>query len=174
MKRLQLVAPKENHKEMILEYKKDFIESGDSMDGTAGLNKVATFEEWYSALVANSSEETVGEGLVPASTYLGISKETGQLAGMIDIRHRLNDFLSRIGGNIGYSVRPSERKKGYAKEMLALALEACKDLGMDKVLVTCDKVNAASAKTIIANGGVLDKEVDDDTRIVQHYWITLR
>ncbi|HBP25488.1 MAG TPA: GNAT family N-acetyltransferase [Acholeplasmatales bacterium] len=93
---------------------------------------------------------------------------------MIDIRHRLNDYLFRLGGNIGYSVRKSERRKGYAKAMLGLALEKCRKLGLERVLVTCYKDNLASAKTILANGGVLENEIVESTGITQRYWITLK
>jgi predicted acetyltransferase len=90
---------------------------------------------------------------------------------MIDIRHYLNDYLLRIGGNIGYSVRASERRKGYAKEMLRLALLKCRKLDLEKVLITCFKHNIASAKTIIANGGILENEITDEDGITQRYWI---
>lgn len=92
---------------------------------------------------------------------------------MIDIRHRLNEYLLQFGGNIGYSVRPSQRRKGYATEMLALALEECRKLGIDRALVTCDKTNIGSAKTIQKNGGVLENEVLEGDRITQRYWIGL-
>ena len=92
---------------------------------------------------------------------------------MIDIRHRLNEYLLQFGGNIGYSVRPSQRRKGYATEMLALALEECRKLGIDRALVTCDKTNIGSAKTIQKNGGVLENEVLEGDRITQRYWIAL-
>ena len=92
---------------------------------------------------------------------------------MIDIRHRLNEYLLQFGGNIGYSVRPSQRRKGYATEMLALALEECRKLGLDRALVTCDKSNIGSAKTIQKNGGVLENEVLEGDRITQRYWIAL-
>lgn len=92
---------------------------------------------------------------------------------MIDIRHRLNEYLLQFGGNIGYSVRPSQRRKGYATEMLALALEECRKLGLDRALVTCDKTNIGSAKTIQKNGGVLENEVLEGDRITQRYWIAL-
>ena len=92
---------------------------------------------------------------------------------MIDIRHRLNEYLLQFGGNIGYSVRPSQRRKGYATEMLALGLEECRKLGLDRALVTCDKTNIGSAKTIQKNGGVLENEVLEGDRITQRYWIAL-
>lgn len=93
---------------------------------------------------------------------------------MIDIRHRLNDYLFQYGGNIGYSIRKSERRKGYATEMLGLALEECKRMNMDKVLVTCNKCNDGSAKTIKKNGGRLENEVLEDGELIQRYWITIK
>src|SRR5690554_4834001 len=103
--RLRLVIPTLEYKDEIMNYKKEFIENRDSMDGTAGLRNYNTFEEWYSALGDNLKEETVREGLVPATTFIAISTGDGRLIGMIDIRHRLNDFLLNFGGHIGYSVR---------------------------------------------------------------------
>ena len=92
---------------------------------------------------------------------------------MIDIRHRLNDYLLNFGGHIGYSVRKSDRQKGYATEMLALALKECKKMGMKRILLTCDKDNIASAKTILSNGGILENEVEEGDTITQRYWINI-
>lgn len=173
MNRLKLVLPSIEYKEKIMDYKREFIESGDSMDGTAGLRNAETFEEWYSAFCDNLKEETVRDSLVPATTYLAISIDDGRLIGMVDIRHRLNDYLLNYGGHIGYSVRKSEGQLRYATEMLALALSECLKLNIRKVLITCDKNNIASAKTIINNDGILENEVSEGTEITQRYWITL-
>lgn len=169
MNRLKLVLPTLQDKENLMDFKREFIENGDSMDGSGGLRNATTFEEWYS----NLKEETVRDGLVPSTTYMAISINNNRLIGMIDIRHYLNDYLLNFGGHIGYSIRKSERKKGYATEMLALALKECEKLNIKKVLLTCDKNNIASAKTMINNGAKLENEVSQENRITQRYWITL-
>ena len=99
--------------------------------------------------------------------------EDNKLLGMINIRHTLNEYLYNYGGHIGYSVRKIERKKGYAKEMMKLALDECRRLEMKKVLLTCDADNIASAKTIKSCGGILENEVTNDEILVQRYWIEL-
>lgn len=173
MNRLKLVLPTPEYEEKLMDYKREFIENGDSMDGSAGLNNAETFEEWYSVFLDNLKEETVRKGLVPATTYMAISTDNGRLIGMIDIRHILNEYLLNYGGNIGYSIRKSERKQGYATEMLALALKECAKLNIKKVLITCDKENIASVKTMINNGAKIENEIPEGNRITQRYWITL-
>lgn len=173
MSTLKLILPTEKYKDEIMNYKKEFIRNNDSMDGTSGLRNAKSFEEWHNAILANLNEETVMEGLVPATTYIAISTDDERLIGMIDIRHRLNDYLLNYGGHIGYSVRRSERGRGYATKMLELALKKCKRLGIAKVLLTCDKDNIASAKTIIKKGASLENEVQEGGGITQRYWINL-
>ena len=89
----------------------------------------------------------------------------------MNIRHRLNESLLLDGGHIGDGVRPSERGKGIATEMIRLALDECRKLGINRVLMVCDKDNPASARTIIKNGGVLENEVEAGGNVVQRYWI---
>ena len=111
-------------------------------------------------------------GWVTGSVYFAMAGST--IIGSIAIRNYLNESLLKTGGHIGYGIRPSERRKGYGTKMLALALEKCRELGFDKVLVTCDKDNTASAKTALRGGGVLENEItEEDGNIVQRYWITL-
>lgn len=166
---LQLIFPTPQWEAQVLNYKEEFLSNNDVMAGTAGLQTAETFAQWYEAVCANTSEATVRPGLVPATTFLGVDTETGRLVGMIDIRHRLNDHLLTFGGHIGYSVRKSERRKGYAAVMLNLALEECKKLGLDRVLITCNKENIASAKTILHCGGRLENEVAEGDQTLQRY-----
>lgn len=114
------------------------------------------------------------DGLVPDSVFFLFDEDRNKLIGAVNIRHYLNDYLLKFGGHIGDGIRPSERKKGYATKMIELALIECKKLGMDKVLITCNKSNIASAKTIIKNGGILENEIkDSDGEIIQRYWINI-
>ena len=110
-------------------------------------------------------------GLVPDSTFFCLDEERNIFVGAVNIRHYLNENLLLNGGHIGDGVRPSERRKGIATQMMALALDECKKLGIDKVLMVCDKNNIGSAKSIINNGGLLENEIEVDGIVKQRYWI---
>lgn len=113
------------------------------------------------------------DGWVPDSTYFCLDEERNIFVGAVNIRHYLNESLLFDGGHIGDGVRPSERGKGIGTKMIALALEKCRSLGMNRVLMVCNKSNVASAKTIINNGGVLENEINVNGVIDQRYWIEL-
>ncbi|MGZ9583675.1 GNAT family N-acetyltransferase [Paenibacillus marinisediminis] len=112
----------------------------------------------------------LAEHAVSSSTYwlIGANK---RVLGAVNIRHRLNSWLLERGGHIGYGIRPSERRKGHATQLLSLALEEAKKMGIEKALVTCDKNNVGSAKTIRNNGGELESEPIVDGVAIQRYWI---
>lgn len=114
------------------------------------------------------------DGKVPDSVYFLLDIDRNILLGAVNIRHYLNDSLLQFGGHIGDGIRPSERRKGYATEMIRLALIECKKLGISRVLMVCDKTNIGSAKSILKNGGILENEVvDENGRTQQRYWIDL-
>lgn len=170
---LILVKPTEEFKDAVLGYREEFVAASDR-HGTAALSEAASFEEWLQRVRDFEDEKTVKAGYVPSSTYLAIREDDGRLVGMVSIRHRLTEALEFEGGHIGYSVRRSERRKGYATQMLKRALSICAEMGIDKALVTCDKGNTGSIRVIEANGGVLQSEFtnDDDAR-VRRYWIAV-
>lgn len=123
---------------------------------------------------ANLEVKDSTEGLVPDSTFFCLDECRDMFVGAVNIRHYLNDALLLNGGHIGDGVLPSERRKGIGTKMVALALEECRKLKIQRVLMVCDKENIASAKTILKNGGVLENEIVVDGVVEQRYWIDLR
>ncbi len=123
--------------------------------------------------LANLEQKEEKDGRVPDSVFFCLDVDRDIFVGAINIRHYLNEGLLRTGGHIGDGVRPGERRKGYATAMIKLGLEECRKLSIKRVLITCDKDNNGSAKSIIHNGGVLENEVPKDGVIMQRYRIEL-
>lgn len=159
----------------VKEYRAEFLASGDSMDGCSNLRRFENMNDWYDWICKAEHRETCPPNWVPDSQYVSVRKTDGRIVGMLDIRHELNEACLNLFGNIGYSVRASERRKGYATLQLALSKKICKAMGMERILVSCHKGNIASAKTIQCNGGILENEVIDQRNgeTLQRYWITL-
>nr|WP_242700596.1 GNAT family N-acetyltransferase [Enterococcus sp. DIV0212c] len=135
---------------------------------SANLNGL-TFQEWLNKLKKDKS--TINNSFVPADTlFLEVE---GKLVGAVQLRYELTDKLLQIGGNIGYGIVPSERRKGYANWILAQALLIFHKRGFSKVMLTCDKKNIGSQKTIQKNGGILSDEYLIEGEMIQRYWIEL-
>lgn len=115
--------------------------------------------------------ENVPADRVPAA-FLVVEVD-GQLVGRVSVRYELNAYLARIGGHIGYGIRPASRRRGYATEVLRQSLELLRERGLDRVLVTCDDANVGSAAVIERCGGVLTHRPEVDGVLRRHYWFTL-
>ena len=161
--------------EEIRAYRQAFLDAGDSMDGSGPLRRFEDPLDWLRETDACLRPETVPAGLVQATQFVCVRQSDGRLVGMLQVRHRFNDFLERFGGHIGYSVRPDERRKGYAAWMLRQGLDFCRSIGLTRVLITCMTENEASRRTILAGGGTYESTVFEPDRQValERYWIKL-
>lgn len=142
--------------------------------GYSSLEKFESYEEWLQKLENEFTGKNLPPNRVPASTYF-LVRSDNQILGIVNIRHSLNEYLKNYGGHIGYSIRYSERRKGYGKKQLLLALEKCKEISLKKVLITCRENNVASSKTIESCGGILENILycENEKDNLKRYWITL-
>ncbi|OPJ62854.1 GNAT family N-acetyltransferase [Clostridium oryzae] len=168
----KLVEPNDLMKDEYISYISEWENAEEEIVPAASRRDGKNYEELIIKWREQKTNKAYSNGFVPASLYFMVD-ENGKIYGSIHIRHELNDYLLKIGGHIGYGIRPSERQKGYAAKMLSLALQTAKEFGINKALVTCDKSNLGSARTIIKNGGVLENEIIEDGELVQRYWIEI-
>lgn len=172
---VKLIYPSKEYEHQAFGYIQEFIDYNSEINGTGGLDRFKNYDDWLFKLEKDLEFKNIPEGRVSANTYFLLRISDNKIIGMINIRHKLNEFLLNEGGHIGYSIRPTERNKGYGTIMLKLALERCRELNLDKVLITCDKSNLASTKVVQRNNGILENEIFSETfsEVVQRYWINL-
>ena len=162
MERLFFEIPGIARKEDAIDYIREFRKYQSVINGTGGLDRFTdNYEGWLEKLEQDYTR-IPNEEKVPARTYFLVRETDRRIVGMINIRLCLNERLSHYGGHMGYSIRPTERGKGYNKINLYLGLKVCDTHGIDTVFMDADLNNPASWKTMEALGGVRIREYYDD------------
>lgn len=182
----RLVLPNVRYQGTYLAASDEFAASGEQRDGDGdlaqpaepgydgyeftgeGLADPGEFARFVAQRVRASDEDAPRRSGWTACHFLWIVDDEDEYVGSLALRHELTDYLLREGGHIGYSVRPSVRRRGHAREALRLALPIARDqVGLDRVLVTCLESNVASRRAIEANGGVYE----DTRNATRRYWV---
>lgn len=169
---ITLKRPTKEYESEALAFEQEFFDSGETtINGSELLDQMDSYDEWLKSVTDNISPDTVNSEWVVTDTYFAFD-EDDNIVGIIDLRHELNDFLKDFG-NSGYSVRPSQRRKGYATEMLKLIIERARQLGMDKLQLSVEPTNEASVKTITKNGGKYERSFTYEGEEAAVYMIVL-
>ena len=167
---LRLVKPALKYKHGYIAAEKEFQKEDGRKD-----SEIQKLDKNFAAFIKrmrNYEKGTVSRGRVPSSTYWLLNNSV--FIGIATVRHRLNPRLLKNGGHVGYGIRPTQRKKGYGKKILVLALRKAKKLGIKKVLITCDDTNVGSWKIIEVNGGILENKIRYKGKLLRRYWIKIK
>lgn len=169
---LKMVRPTLEMKQEALEFKQEFFDNGETViNGSEMLDNMDSYEEWLTSIKDNQSVDTVNPNWVVTDTFFTVDGNN-RIVGIIDLRHTLNDFLKDFG-NSGYSVRPSERRKGYATKMLAMIKDVAKEAGLSRLQMSVERDNESSIKTIVNNGGVYERSFEFQGELADVYMVEL-
>ena len=163
---MELRRPRLADKATVLEMMEEFENSQSAHDGGFWDTENFVYEEWLETNMQKEMGINLPENRVPSILFVSFDN-VGHALGFLNLRLRLNEGLLNYAGHIGYSIRPSERGKGYAKETLRQGLQVAKEKNIKKALVTCSVNNPASRAVILANGGLIEDVRDG----VERYWI---
>lgn len=173
MEKLVYEIPSIHRKQDAIDYINEFYAHNSEINGSGGLDRyVDNYEEWLIKLEKDLNQ-IPSEERVPAKTFFLVRESDNKIVGMVNIRLGLNKRLREEGGHIGYSIRPTERRKGYNKINLYLGLIECQKHGIKEVLLDCDKNNLGSSKTMVALGGKLICEYPYKDIIAEKYSINV-
>ena len=174
MSDIRLIEPTMAYEKEIWQFRQEVMDSDDKdkFAGCGNLEECASAGEWIDTIRLHRNAETCPPDTVPSNIYIAVRESDDRIVGVIDLRHHINHpILGAWGGHMGYYVRPAERNKGYAKEMVRQNLQHCRDLGIRKVMITCDEENLASERVITVNGGIYEKSIEVDGCPVKRFWI---
>ena len=178
--RLKLVSPTSENESEAKEYLKEHFDIGeDVIHGINEFHVIKEYDEWLKKINYEKEGKNLAEDIAQSVVYFAYNKLSNQLVGTIHIRYELVNkrMIDRIG-HIGIGIRPSERAKGYGKELMLLAIEECRKIGLEKALVVCNKLNQASSNTLKSCGGILENEItivneENEIENVLRYWIDI-
>lgn len=165
---------KKEDKNQLLDMINEINNFDSNFEGLINISKIDSYDSFLEQLEKNKHQELIRPEYSPQTTF-GVFDDN-KLVGGFNLRHIIKGDLINHGGNIGYLIRPSERKKGYGTIMLGLALEKAREIGVEKVLISCREDNVGSAKVIENNGGIYDNNYYDEKldETYKRYWIYLK
>jgi predicted acetyltransferase len=150
------------HKEAILEMCKEYNLNNEDYNGAFFIKNIIDYEEKIKELDNASNGILDNPAFVPYTCYVFIIEN--KIVGVGSVRHYLNEYLEKFGGHIGYSIRPTERKKGYGSKALELLINQAKEMNIEKILITCNINNIGSKKVIENNNGKFINQIDETLR----------
>lgn len=170
---ISLIRPTIELKEKALNYRQEHFDYGEKIiNGSELFDQTDLYEDWLISVTNNTNLQTVNPDWVVTDTFFAVDNDTQQIVGIIDLRHTLKGFLIDFG-NCGYSVRPSERRKGIATEMLRQLLDIARRVGLEKLHLSVERDNTPSIKTITKNGGIYERSFEYEGLVADIYQITL-
>ena len=172
MKEIKLEQISSKHKDEIYRIKNEYDQINDDYNGAFFIKDIDSYEKKINDLDNCSRGIIDNPEYVPYICYVAVD-EDDKIVGVCSLRYELNDYLLKFGGHVGYSVVPSERKKGYATKILELLLEEAKKKNINRVLITCNSTNIGSMKVVEKNGGKLENEIEHDGIVTKRYWINI-
>lgn len=167
---IDFILPAEKNREDVLSFYSEFESNGETCIGCGGFKN---YDNWLVNMHNRHTGKNLPDGFVRENFYL--CYENGKMIGVFNLKFELTEFLLNFGGHIGYAVRPTERNRGLATQMLSKGIELSREFGLKRVLCVCDDDNIASETVIIKNGGVFENEMFDPAEkvTVKRYWIEL-
>ena len=170
-----LKSPDYTMLEDILAFRKEFLDIGDSISGSSNLQDYSDPEQWLKSLEFSEGNTYDFQGNPPSFQCVYVNGNSNSIVGMIQYRNNYDRKVTKYYGNIGYCIRPSERRKGYAKRMLSDMIFKCSGVGIKKLMLVCNVGNEGSKKVIVSNGGILQSVGDSDVKgiLIETYKIDL-